>query len=46
MHRRYINGKERWNKTLSSALDKIVNRKGGNISYLTTKRNPGSFRGE
>ena len=56
MHTIYINGKDYCPKTLSDALDVLVNWKVGkrppaqqyesrNLVALTTKRNPSGFRG-
>ena len=55
MHNRYVNGKYHWHKTLTSALNVLVNCKGGkrlpSQQYefkegldLTTKVNPVGFR--
>ena len=56
MHNSYVNGKDRWPKTMPAALNVIVNWKGGKMPpvqqyessegvALTTKDNPGGFRG-
>ena len=57
MNNSYINGKERWPRTLSAALNALVNWKGEKIPpaqkygsregvFMTTKGNLGGFRGD
>ena len=55
MHNSHVSGKDCWSKTLSDALNVLVNCKGGKKLhaqqyesskgvFLTTKFNPGGFR--
>ena len=57
MQTRYVNGEDRWSKTLLDAMDVLVNWKGGkrppkkNYEFsegiaLKTKFNPSGFRGD
>ena len=56
-HNSYVNGKDRWHKTMLSALNVIVNWKGGKSPpvkqyesikgvAMTTKGNTGGFKGD